>query len=177
VGVNPNSPQNPHSAPSSGGSDIANIDTSPKVAAYVLYGAVVGGPDRSGRFWDLRSDWIQSEVGSKSMRSVLYVFTDLFFQVALDYNAPLLTLAAYHVMNDTSDPYYTQLKEGEYEARRPQGRPCDASQDCSHGSTSTKLPRAGQIALGVIISVVGLVIVGLLAYWAVIELRGSPGKG
>jgi endoglucanase len=80
-------------------------------------------------------------------------------------------------MNDTSDPHYTQLKEGEYAAHRPQGRPCDASQDCSHGSGSVKLPRAGQIALGVIISVVGLVIVGLTAYWAVVELRGLSGKG
>ena len=75
VGSSPNSPQNPHSALSSGGSDINNIDTDPPQEAYVLYGAVVGGPDRHDRFYDIRSDWPQTEP-------------------ALDLNAPLLTLAA-----------------------------------------------------------------------------------
>ncbi len=46
----------------SGGSDISNIDSSPEVEAYVLYGAVVGGPDRHDSFYDIRSDWVQTEV-------------------------------------------------------------------------------------------------------------------
>lgn len=45
----------------SGGQDITQIDTSPAQEAYVLYGAVIGGPDQRGRFYDIRSDWPQTE--------------------------------------------------------------------------------------------------------------------
>lgn len=62
VGQNPNSPKNPHSAAASGGSNINAIDTSPVDSAYVLYGAVVGGPDEKDRFFDLRSDYVETEV-------------------------------------------------------------------------------------------------------------------
>jgi endoglucanase len=62
VGSNPNSPVNPHSALASGGDDINHIDTSPPQEAYVLYGAVVGGPDQKDRFYDIRSDWPETEV-------------------------------------------------------------------------------------------------------------------
>jgi endoglucanase len=47
----------------SGGNDIAAIDTSPPQEAHVLYGAVVGGPDKQDRFYDIRSDWVETEVG------------------------------------------------------------------------------------------------------------------
>lgn len=46
----------------SGGDDISNINTSPPVEAYVLYGGVVGGPDERDRYYDLRDDWPQTEV-------------------------------------------------------------------------------------------------------------------
>lgn len=62
VGSNPNSPQNPHSAMASGGNDIGEIDTSPPQEAYVLYGGVVGGPDSKDRFYDIRSDYVETEV-------------------------------------------------------------------------------------------------------------------
>lgn len=62
VGSNPNSPANPHSAMASGGMDIGHIDTSPPQEAYVIYGAVVGGPDKHDKFFDIRSDWPQTEV-------------------------------------------------------------------------------------------------------------------
>jgi hypothetical protein len=62
VGSNPNSPSNPHSAMASGGDDIGAIDTSPAQEAYVLYGAIVGGPDNKDRFYDIRSDWVETEV-------------------------------------------------------------------------------------------------------------------
>jgi len=62
VGANPNSPQNPHSAMASGGNDIGNINNSPPQEAYVLYGAVIGGPDKNDNYYDLRDDWPQSEV-------------------------------------------------------------------------------------------------------------------
>ena len=41
---------------SSGGNDISNIDTSPPQEAYVLYGAVVGGPDKEDKFYDIGSN-------------------------------------------------------------------------------------------------------------------------
>ena len=62
MGLNPNSPRNPHSAPASGGTDIAHINDQPTTEAYVLYGAVVGGPDKDDKYWDIRSDWVQTEV-------------------------------------------------------------------------------------------------------------------
>lgn len=62
VGSNPNSPANPHSAMASGGNDVGNIDTDPAQEAYVLYGAVVGGPDSKDDFYDIRSDWPETEV-------------------------------------------------------------------------------------------------------------------
>jgi endoglucanase len=46
----------------SGGDDIGAINTSPEQEAYVLYGAVVGGPDQKDRFYDIRSDWVETEV-------------------------------------------------------------------------------------------------------------------
>lgn len=46
----------------SGGDDIGAIDTSPPVEAYVLYGAVPGGPNNKDQYWDIRSDWVESEV-------------------------------------------------------------------------------------------------------------------
>ena len=45
----------------SGGDDINNINTVPPQEAYVLYGAVVGGPDRKDNFYDIRSDWPETE--------------------------------------------------------------------------------------------------------------------
>ncbi|KAJ7276266.1 9 glycosyl hydrolase [Mycena haematopus] len=144
VGSNPNSPANPHSAMASGGNDINNIDTSPPQEAYVLYGAVVGGPDKSDRFFDIRSDWPETEV-------------------ALDYNAPMLTLAAMHVMNDTNDPFFTPLQAGAYAKVKPSGQPCDAaiSDGCSHH----KLSKGAVIALAVVLTVVGLIILGLLIWY------------
>lgn len=46
----------------SGGDNINLIDTSPPQEAYVLYGAVVGGPDSNDNFYDIRSDWPETEV-------------------------------------------------------------------------------------------------------------------
>lgn len=62
VGVNPNSPSNPHSALASGGYDVDKINSDPPQEAHVLYGAVVGGPDKRDKFYDIRSDWPQTEV-------------------------------------------------------------------------------------------------------------------
>ena len=86
VGMHPNSPQNPHSAPASGGNNIKNIRNDPPQEAHVLYGAMVGGPLRTDKFWDWRDDWVQTEV-------------------ALDYNAVIPFLASWQVGNLTSIRY------------------------------------------------------------------------
>lgn len=138
VGSNPNSPKNPSSAIASGGNDINNIDNDPPEEAYVLYGAVVGGPDIHDRFFDIRSDWPETEP-------------------ALDLNAPMLTLAALHVMNDTNDPFFTSLPAGSY--HKPAGHPCDGAFPCHTG-----LSKGAKIAIGVVVTVVGLLLLGL-AFW------------
>ncbi|KAF8591471.1 glycoside hydrolase family 9 protein [Ramaria rubella] len=151
VGSNPNSPSNPHSALASGGDDIGAIDTSPPQEAYVLYGGVVGGPDRDDQFWDIRSDWPQTEI-------------------ALDYVAPMLSLVAYNVLTNTDDPYFTSLQPGEYAKRRPSGQPCDAAFPCqSWGS----LPRTDQIVIGVIIGMVGLILVVCALYWVTLCFKSK----
>ncbi|KII95327.1 glycoside hydrolase family 9 protein [Plicaturopsis crispa FD-325 SS-3] len=150
VGINPNAPQNPHSAMASGGSDIGEIDTSPAQEAYVLYGAVVGGPDARDNFWDIRSDWPETEVG-------------------LDYNAPLLTLAAMQVANaSAADPYYVRLQAGAY--ARPAGSPCDAAIKVG---CQASMPVTGKIVIGVVVGVMGLLIVALalLYMWTAVRRR------
>jgi endoglucanase len=94
--------------------------------------------------------------------------------VALDYNSPLLTLAAAHIMNDTSDPYYVQLQDGAYAARRPKGTPCDASTSCN--PNSPHFPVVGQIIVGVVVGVLGLVVVGLSIAWVLFCVRGRKSK-
>ena len=90
-------------------------------------------------------------------------------QVALDYNAPMLTLAAMHVMNDTNDPFFTSLQAGAYDKVRPSGRPCDAA--ISDGCSDPTLPKGALIAVAVIISVVGAFIVGLTLWYLWILIR------
>ncbi|KAG8744876.1 hypothetical protein FRC10_009246 [Ceratobasidium sp. 414] len=145
VGSNPNSPSNPHSAPASGGNDVGSINRSPPQESNVLYGAIIGGPDKSDRFFDIRDDWPETEV-------------------ALDYNAPMLTLAAASVMSESDDPYFTRLQAGAYDKVKPTGTPCDAMYPC--GSGKGRLSHAAIIALAVVISVVGLLIIlGVLYLW------------
>ncbi|KAF8517862.1 9 glycosyl hydrolase [Gautieria morchelliformis] len=119
VGSNPNSPSNPHSALASGGNDIGAIDTIPAQEAYVLYGGVVGGPDRNDNFYDIRSDWPETEI-------------------SLDYVAPMLSIAAYSVLTNPDDPFYTSVQPGAYAQRKPSGLPCDAAfQPCRVTSANT----------------------------------------
>ncbi|KAK9712270.1 hypothetical protein K7432_007264 [Basidiobolus ranarum] len=89
VGVHSNSPVNPHHAGAHGGTDVGNLNN-PPVNQNVLYGAMVGGPNKDDEFYDERSDWKQSEV-------------------ALDYNAPFQALMARQVMFATNDPPYVSL--------------------------------------------------------------------
>ncbi|KAF5364025.1 hypothetical protein D9756_000516 [Leucocoprinus leucothites] len=144
VGVNPNSPSNPHSAMASGGTSVDTIDTNPVNTTFVLYGAVVGGPNVNDNFYDIRSDWPQTEV-------------------ALDYNAPLLALAAYSVLQTTVDPFYTNLKDGAYEKVKPKGQPCDAAID--QGCPPPRLSPGARVAMALGITIVGVILIGLTIYW------------
>lgn len=73
VGSNPNSPSNPHSAAASGGDDIGKINTSPPKEAYVLYGAVIGGPDKNDNYYDIRSDWPETEVSMSLLGCYMFL--------------------------------------------------------------------------------------------------------
>ena len=151
MGINPNSPQNPHSATASGGTDIGNINTSPPTEAHVLYGAVVGGPDKNDDFWDERKDWVQTEA-------------------ALDYNAPLLYLAAWKVAIDGNDPYYVRLQAGARDAHRPSGtsRPCSDPSEICPSNDPYEFSQSEQIATGVIMGL-GALAVLIMGVWYVIE--------
>ena len=85
----------------------------------------------------------------------------------MDYNAPLLTLAAMQVMNNTADPFYTGLKAGAYASKKPSGHPCDPVYSCA-----PSLSTHAKIAIAVVITVVGLTIFGAIVY-VVIRYRGG----
>ena len=65
-------------------------------------------------------------------------------------------------MNDTLDPFYTALEPGAYNAVKPSGTPCDEAFPCSH---THSLNRGGKIAVAVVVTIVGLIILGGLLFW------------
>ena len=83
----------------------------------------------------------------------------------------MLTLAAMHVLNDTSDPYYTSLQAGTYDSKRPQGMPCDAVYQ--EGCAGPQLSQTGQIAMGAIVGLAGVVIFSLVGWWGWLVYRGD----
>lgn len=155
VGVNPNSPTNPQSALASGGNNTATINTYPIQEAHILYGAVVGGPDQNDQFWNIRSDWPQTEV-------------------ALDYNAPLLAIAAENIISNTADPFYTALQAGAYQSQGPKKgtHPCDAAFPCGRRSG---LSVAAEIVVAVVTTIVGLGIIAAFVY--IYWFRGRYKRG
>jgi endoglucanase len=68
-----------------------------------------------------------------------------------------------HVMSDSKDPYFTTLQAGAYYKVKPQGIPCDDAYP--QGCIPPGLSQGGKIAIGVVITVVGLAIIGLTAYY------------
>jgi len=79
----------------------------------------------------------------------------------------MLTLAAMHVLNDTSDPFFTRLQAGAYSAQKPGGKPCDDAFPCHSGGLS----KGAKISLGVVLSVVGCAII-IAAGWYYRRLKG-----
>ncbi|KAI8381076.1 Six-hairpin glycosidase-like protein [Radiomyces spectabilis] len=86
VGERPNSPKNPHHAGASGTVGFLHINSTTP-SAHILYGALVGGPDRNDSYTDNRTDWRHSEV-------------------ALDYNAPYQNILAHQAMYSPVNPFY-----------------------------------------------------------------------
>ncbi|KAI8097998.1 Six-hairpin glycosidase-like protein [Gilbertella persicaria] len=70
----------------------ANQMHAPYESAYMLHGAAVGGPDYYDNFYDIRSDYKQTEV-------------------ALDYNAPFQSLIAYQISINAIDPSYVNTTQ------------------------------------------------------------------
>lgn len=90
----------------------------------------------------------------------------------------MLTLAAIHVMNDTKDTYFTQLQAGAYEKVKPKGQPCDSAIDA--GCEGSRLSKPATLAMAIIITVVGLIVIGLSAWYIFLLLksrRASPKLG
>jgi endoglucanase len=150
VGVHPNSPKNPQSALASGGTDGDDIDTSPPVEMYVLYGGVVGGPNKNDQYYDRRSDYVQTEV-------------------ALDYQTPLIAIVAYQLVNNASDPYYVKVN-------KPLSTP--SGSDSSNGglSTGAKIGIAVGVALGVLL-ILGLLACWQRGRIRAMASRRKLGKG
>ncbi|CAG8590090.1 8876_t:CDS:2, partial [Racocetra fulgida] len=92
IGVHPNSPHNPHHAGAHGGTNANNLNDPPETQ-HILYGGVVGGPDKNDGFSDSRSDYAHTEV-------------------AMDYNAAFQGLMAYQMINSRTDPYYVSVPPG-----------------------------------------------------------------
>ena len=72
----------------------------------------------------------------------------------------MLTLAAMHVLNDTSDPFFTRLQAGAFAAKKPGGSPCDAAFSCHSG-----LSTAAKVALGVSLSIIGSAVIAAGAWY------------
>jgi endoglucanase len=89
--------------------------------------------------------------------------------VALDYNAPLLTLAAYSVMQTTVDPFYTRLEAGAYANVKPKGLPCDAV--FKQGCPPPRLSPGARVAMALGITIVGVILIGMTVYWYLLGQR------
>ncbi|KIO33977.1 glycoside hydrolase family 9 protein [Tulasnella calospora MUT 4182] len=100
-------------------------------------------------------------------------------EVAIDYNAPFLSLAAYSVLSASNPPYYTSLAAGAYDAVKPSGTPCDSVFPCS-GSNGNGgkggLSKGAIIAIAVVVSVAGLFLLGLALWWWCVARKRRVGR-
>lgn len=79
----------------------------------------------------------------------------------------MLSLAAYNVLTNSQDPFYTSLQVGAYTEHKPSGMPCDAMFNCVPGGS---LSDKDKIIIGVIVGVVGLILLLLALYWLRLRL-------
>jgi endoglucanase len=148
VGMHPNSAQNPQSALASGGTNINFIDTQPPTELHVLYGGVVGGPDKKDNYYDERGYYQQTEV-------------------AVDSQSALMTVAAYHIVNNSSDPYYVGLTQPRV----------ILPYTPDSGSGSSGLSEAGKIGIAVAVLIVFFAILGAICYWQRERIRNRFRRG
>ena len=71
----------------------------------------------------------------------------------------MLTLAAMHVLNDTSDLYFTGLQAGAFAAKKPDGEPCDFAFPCHHSGLQRRDDRAWRC-----VCIVGSVVIATAAF-------------
>jgi len=81
----------------------------------------------------------------------------------------MLTLAAMHVMGDSKDPFYTSLAAGAYDKVKPKGRPCDSA--ITDGCTGGHLSKKATLAMAITITVVGLIVIGLSAWYIILLMK------
>ena len=81
----------------------------------------------------------------------------------------MLTLAAMHVLSDTSDPFFTSLEAGAYSKVKPRGLPCDAvfTENCDNPHLSKK----ATVAMAVVVTIVGFIIVCLSTWYIMLLIR------
>lgn len=81
----------------------------------------------------------------------------------------MLTLAAMHTVDDTKDPYYTTLKAGAYDEVKPKGQPCDSA--IQDGCQGHPLSKKATLAMAIVLTIVGLVVIGLSAWYLILLFR------
>jgi len=86
----------------------------------------------------------------------------------------MLTLAAMRVIGDTKDPYFTSLQAGAYDKVKPRGKPCDSA--FKEGCEGPHLGKKAMLALAIVITVVGLIVVGLSIWYIFLLLSSRQGK-
>jgi len=97
-------------------------------------------------------------------------------QAAIDYNAPLLTLAAMHVMNDTADPFYTCMGSTTCKPSKPSGGGSDDPVNSSTSSPSSSGQATDlKLIIAVAVPLAGLVVTGAIVY--ALFLCRRRGKG
>jgi len=74
-----------------------------------------------------------------------------------------------HVLSDTKDPFFTSLLAGAYDKVKPMGGPCDAV--FNEGCDNPHLSKKATLALALIITIVGLILVGLSTWYIVLLIR------
>ena len=84
----------------------------------------------------------------------------------------MLTLAAMHVLSDTMDPFFTSLSAGAYDKVKPTGVPCDAV--FNKGCDNPHLSKKATIAIALVVTIVGLILVGLATWYIILLIRKSP---
>jgi endoglucanase len=143
----------------SGGNDISKINTSPPVEAYTLYGAVVGGPDKQDRYYDIRDDWPQTEVSFSRHGSLLTVhYNRSVDRHRLQRTSPHSRRYARYERYRRPILYLTGKRAHMHQINRA------ASVRPRLQLFTISLSTGAKIAIAVVVTVVGLAIIGGIVY-------------